>query len=418
MLNRVRNALPSAPARSLILLACGQGIAAVAGLSYGKLAAIYISPTVWGEYSLLFITMALLYSLFITPTLQSFKAALSQFSPKQVFTFYSRMLAGLYLALALPVLLATTYYQTPIFGIIWGVAVGQGIFQFGSNYLNATGQHRGFTLLQAGNSLSTLLVFTFVVIGFHQRTLTGIWLVLLIVNSSWSVIVIWRLFRTHGTPISHQETTAALYQPYRQYVGPLVSLAFWGWLINYADRFLIRIYLSEADVGQYAMGYGLGSKLLLLVAPLLSLLSPKVLQTRAAGKPPETANPLIGRYLIYYVFLASAVCLFYYANRDWIGNLLLSENYTMAYFIGPIVAAGYLFLTSIHLLELKWYVFGHTKFVLWHNVLGAILHVGFNLLLIPRMGITGAAIATLTGFVGQFLLACWLFMKPTKSVDS
>ena len=394
------------------MLISGQVIAALAGLVYGKLTAVYIQPAVWGDYSLWFVGMTLLHGVFITPTLQSLKAALGQFSHQSVIAFYGRVLLLIYLTIGpLLALLAGLYYQNSIVSLIWIAAIGQGVYQFGSIYLNALDRHRAYTLLQAGYAIGTVLAFILVAIGLNNRTVIGLWQAVTVVNSVLAVIAIWPLLRLGGVVVSSaiNTTTVALRRSYGQYVWPLLSLAFWGWLINYADRYLIHLYLPDTDVGYYAMGYSLGSKLLLLVAPLLAFLSPQIIRLRAAGQSPEQANALLLSYLIRYVGLAGIGCLLFYAGRVWIGQWLLSDRYATAFVIGPVVATGYLFLTSIHLLELKWYAFGQTVFVLWHNVLGAFLNIGFNLLLIPRMGILGAALATLLGFAGQFLFAIGLF---------
>ncbi|WP_420151532.1 polysaccharide biosynthesis C-terminal domain-containing protein [Spirosoma sp.] len=407
----------SGPARSLGILISGQGISALAGLVYGKMTAIYIHPDTWGDYNLWFITMTLLHSLFVSPTLQAFKAALGHFEGRQVVTFYSRWLGATYLLLAGLMLLSGLYYQNTIFVLCWMTVAGQGIFQFGSNYLNASGQHRQYTLLQTGYSISTLVSFGFLVVALNQRTVSGLWQATLLTNVSWAVLAVWQLAeaKSDGFRSSAGAEAAAIYTAYKRYVWPLLSLAFWTWLINYADRYLIGLYLTDADVGQYAMGYSLGSKLLIAVAPLLAFLSPQVLQLRAIDCSHAAVNQFIVFYLIRYVWLAGAACFVFYIFRNWVGELLLSNQYVVAFSVGPLVAIGYLFLTSTHLLELKWYTFGQTRLILYHNVVGAVLNIVFNLLLIPRMGIMGAALATLIGFFGQFILAYWLFTKPTES---
>lgn len=404
---------------SLVVLIIGQAVTALAGLAYGKLTSVYISPSIWGDYSLFMAAVTLLYGLFVTPTLQSFKAALARFPPKSVVAGYSLTLLFILVAAGLLLVVwAGGHDQERISSLIWIATVGQSFYQLGSSYLNALGQHRRYTLLQMGYATGTVLGFAFVIIGLDERTVMGLWRATALVNTGVALVVCWQFF--HRTDLASQGVTIARLRPlissYRRYVWPLLSLAFWTWLINYADRYLIRYYLTDADVGQYAMGYSLGSKLLLLVAPLLAFLSPQILRMRAADQAPQAANSLIYNYLIRYILLAGAGCGLFYAGRIWIGQLLLSERYAPAFGVGPIVALGYLFLTSVHLLELKWYAFGQTQFILWHNLFGALLNIGFNWLLIPRLGILGAALAQLLGFAGQFLLAIGLFSmtKPAN----
>ena len=421
MLHRVHKLRLALPTDHLLTtLMSGQVVTALAGLSYGKLTSVYIPPSVWGDYSLFVVIVTLVHGLFITPTLQSFKAALVQFSHHVVISFYGSALLLIYCIAGLILALWTSWHgYNMTISLIWIAMAGQGFYQLGCNYLNTLGQHWSYTLLQTGYAIGTILGFMFVIIGLNEHTVTGLWQATALINTCAAVIVSWYLTR-HDTLVVHSATVTdfkPLIPNYRQYVWPLLSLACWTWLINYADRYLIRFYHTDVDVGQYAMGYSLGSKLVLLVAPLLAFLSPKILQLRAAGQPAQAANGLIYSYLIRYLVLAGVGCGLFYIHREWIGRLLLSEHYAPAFSVGPIVALGYLFLTSIHLLELKWYAFGQTWFILWHNVFGTLLNLGFNLLLIPRLGILGAALAMLLGFAGQFLLALGLFYvnKPANT---
>ncbi|WP_177236772.1 lipopolysaccharide biosynthesis protein [Spirosoma endophyticum] len=401
--------------KPLTVLVIGQMVSALMAFIYGKLTAVYIPPAELGDYSLLFTTMTLLHGFLVTPTIQSFKVAFARFSHRQTIRFYRRILLLIFLTVLPTVaLLAGLYYHNPIFGLIWLAAFGQGMYQFGNDYLNVSGQYRRYVLIQIGYAASNVLILFVLVVLLKQQTSVGLWQSLTLLNSLFAVLAYWQLVRAiHGyeslseTAIDWPELTKS----FKQYGGPLFSLAFWGWISNYADRYLLRLYLTDADVGQYVMGYSLGSKLLILVAPMLTFLSPQILNLRTTQQPSIIANPLLLRYLGRYVVLAGAGCFIFYLNRDWVGNLLLSDRYKPAFLVGPIVAVGYLFLTSIHLLEVKWYAFGQTRLVLFHNVAGAIWTMALAVILIPLFGILGAALATLFGFAGQFLLVIWLFLS-------
>jgi O-antigen/teichoic acid export membrane protein len=108
---------------------------------------------------------------------------------------------------------------------------------------------------------------------------------------------------------------------------------------------------------------------------------------------------------------AGLACLAFFLGRNLIGTLLLSAQYEQAMIVAPIVATGYLFLTSIHLFELKWYAFGQTRYILWHTLFGVVVNLALNVLLIPRLGIIGAAWATTIGYTAQFAIAYWLFRR-------
>lgn len=397
---------------SLLTLVSGQGLSAGLGLVYGKLTALYMSPLVWGEYSLLLAGMTFVHSLLISPTIQSFKSALGQFPHSSAIRFYGQV-AGLIYLIAMPfvALLAGLYYQNPLFGLVWLAAVGQGLYQACNDYHNALGQHRQFARQQVGYALGTLLSFGLLVVGAGQYTATGLWQSTALVNivfAALSVAPLVQLARRSPRPPSDRPQ---LIRAYRSYVTPLLGMAVWAWVLNYADRYLIRLYLTDADVGQYAMGYSLGAKLLLLSTPLLAFLSPQVLAFRTNRLPSSAANPLLLRYVRYYLPGAGIACLAFALGRNLVGTWLLSARYSPAFSVAPIVAVGYLFLTSIHLLELKWYTFGQTRYILWHTVFGVVVNLALNVLLIPRLGITGAAWATAIGYTAQFALARFLFTR-------
>ncbi|GAB4021419.1 lipopolysaccharide biosynthesis protein [Spirosoma koreense] len=407
------------PSPSLLVLTSGQAVSALAGLVYGKLTALYIRPDVWGAYSLLFAGLTLFQGLCLAPTVQAFKVALTQFPHRQTIRFYGWLLMVIY-GVGAPLLGLAAAFCCPntYVGLIWLATIGQGVCQLGWSYLNATGRHKHYALMQMGYALGTVAGFVGIVLVLADHSITGLWLAAASTNIGFAFLSTWYLSRKCKEETYEPTANAdfsALWRTYHQYMYPLISLAFWGWLINYADRYLIRLFMTETDVGQYAMAYSLGAKLVLLVGPVLAFLSPKVLRLRATGQPAEQANALIRPYLIRYGWLAGIGCLTFFIGHREISRLLLSDRYAPAFLVGPIVATGYLFLTSVHLLELKWYTFGQTRFVLGHHLLGTLLNIGLNLLLIPQLGILGAALATLLGFAGQFLLALYLFSFTPSS---
>ncbi|MEZ0610034.1 lipopolysaccharide biosynthesis protein [Fibrella sp. WM1] len=98
--------------------------------------------------------------------------------------------------------------------------------------------------------------------------------------------------------------------------------------------------------------------------------------------------------------------------------MLLSEAYRPAFLIAPTVALGYLFLTLIHLHEIKWYVYGQTTFILGHYAAGAIVNITLNGLLIPWWGLPGAAIATVCSCLLQLGLVMYMYHCNRRNVST
>jgi O-antigen/teichoic acid export membrane protein len=407
--------------KPLSVLMGGQGLVALANLVYGKAVALYISPIEWGQYSVLLAVMLLLHSLMVTPTIQSFKAELTSSDYQRVVNFYGRILGVIYIGVfALMAIGAVIYTHNIIWVLVWIASVAQGIYSLSNDSLNFAGKHKIYSLLLIGYSFFNLLLFGTVVWGFGQNKAINLWQILALLNGVFAVVSVWQAIRLiNGFRFDYQAFAdwfpTELLRKYQHYIWPLTSLAVWSWLINYADRYLIRFYMTDADIGQYTLGYGIGSKMLIVVAPLISFLTPLIFQLKADSKPSKEVDKLLRHYLKRYILIAGGICIVFWATYRWVGLLLLSITYKPAFVIGPIVASGYLFLTCIHILEIKWYAYGLTRFVLWHNSVGAIINVILNIILIPRLGIVGAALATLLGFAGQFLIVLWLFQYDAKS---
>ncbi|GAB4001645.1 hypothetical protein GCM10028807_58310 [Spirosoma daeguense] len=402
---------------SFAFLVSGQAVAALANVGFGKLAALYISPTEWGNYSLLAAFMMLLHGLLVTPTIQSFKASLLAGKSVAIINFYSHLL-GIVYSLLLPVFIILTLKHGAhvVWLFVWLTVVGQGIYTFSNDYLNLNAQHKTYSRLMVFYACGNLVFFGLIVLVGNEPTALGLWKMLALHNGLFALLSICKSKRFNPDFQFRIQSITNWFSPkllrsYRHYVWPLMSLAGVNWLIQYADRYLIKLYLTDADVGQYAVGYSLGSKVLLMVAPLIAFLSPTVFQLKANGRPAQEAIDFLLIYLKRYALVGVGLCACFFCVYQWVGQLFLSATYESSFIVAPIVATGYLFLTCIQLLEIKWYAYGQTHFMLWHNVVGAISNILLNLILIPRMGILGAALASLLGFGLQFLVVFGIFFR-------
>ncbi len=382
---------------------------AIAGLILGKAIALYIPPTELGDYNLLLSGLNLAHVVLIVPILQAFKTDQAQLGIRAAFPFYSRLIGLAYVLCAGALLVFGYVYDQFLPALLISAAgIGQGLYSGSIDYLNLNGKHRFYTAIQLSYSIGNLLLFALVVINYHQSTSLGLWLCLALSNVIFAGIGLtysYKLIPATRLNVPDLPTFATFWR----YAFPLIALALWGWVINYGDRYLISLYLSEADVGQYSVGYGLGAKLVILVSPFVVHSTRQVYALRAANVPTKAVWLVQRKYLFTYAALAGSACVAYLLLRDELGLLLLSDTYKEAFQIGPVIAFGYLFLTLIHLLEVQWYAYGYTRLILWTTIAGAVANIGFNLIFIPYFGLIGAAFASLLGFLIQFVVACFLY---------
>lgn len=188
---------------------------------------------------------------------------------------------------------------------------------------------------------------------------------------------------------------------------PMVPNFLVYWLFNSSDRVMIANLLSTAAEGIYSAGSKLGHASNLIYTAFAGGWQYFAFSTMREENQVES-NSIIFEYLGIISFVcASLICAWSFP----IYRLLFVGNYVRGYVVSP-----YLFLAP--LLQMLFQVACNQFLVVkktWPNLFilsfGAFLNVALNFLLIPRIGIEGAAIATLLGYLSSDIIACAVLMR-------
>ena len=167
------------------------------------------------------------------------------------------------------------------------------------------------------------------------------------------------------------------------------------WIFNSSDRVMIANILDVGQSGIYSVGSKLGHASQLIYTAFAGGWQYFSFSTMKEENQVRT-NSLIFEYLGIVSFLCTMlVCI---VSRC-LYSLLFTDEYVSAYIISP-----YLFLAP--LLQMLFQVAANQFLVIkktWPNMLilscGAALNIVLNFILIPKIGIEGAAIATLIGYL-------------------
>jgi O-antigen/teichoic acid export membrane protein len=185
---------------------------------------------------------------------------------------------------------------------------------------------------------------------------------------------------------------------------PLVPASLAAWITNSSDRYLIAFFLGTAAVGYYSPGYAAGSTLAVIAAPFTTLL-PSVLSKHYDENNIADVRTIMTYTLKYYVGIAlPGVFALTVLSKPLLLVLTTEQIASNGYLVTPFVAAGTALLgasTAFDLvltLKKKTAIFG----TIW--TLSAALNFGLNLVLIPYLGIIGAALTTFLAFLFAFAL--------------
>lgn len=167
------------------------------------------------------------------------------------------------------------------------------------------------------------------------------------------------------------------------------------WVFNSCDKLMITNMIGIGAAGIYSVGSKLGHCSQLIYTAFAGGWQYFAFSTMKEKKQVET-NSRIYEYLGVISFIATAgIC----AISHVFFSIVFSEQYLSGYIIAP-----YLFISP--LLQML-YQIGNNQFLVikktWPGMFilssGAIVNVILNLVLIPILGIEGAAIATMCGYI-------------------
>lgn len=168
------------------------------------------------------------------------------------------------------------------------------------------------------------------------------------------------------------------------------------------DQIMIKEMLGDYEVGVYSAAVRLSEAFYFIPMLLTASIFPAIINAKKHSI--KLYQKRLQRLYTFLVWLAICIALPMTLLSDWLVVLLYGEDYLLAgkVLMIHIWAAVFVFLgvafTKYLLSE------NFTKISLQRTTLGAVVNVVLNFILIPRYGVTGAAISTLLAqFVANYL---------------
>jgi O-antigen/teichoic acid export membrane protein len=182
-----------------------------------------------------------------------------------------------------------------------------------------------------------------------------------------------------------------------------VNEAFDKILLNY----LLPSDIASSEVGVYAACYKLGVFMTLFATAFRLGIEPFFFNHANNANAKNTYATITK----YYTICGSAILLVV-VYIDFFKTLLIkNEAYWVALSIVPIILLANLCLGIYHNLSVWYKVTDRTKYGAYISVIGAFITLGLNIVLIPKIGYMGAAVATLAAYGGMMFLSYFLGRK-------
>ena len=326
---------------------------------------------------------------------------------RQVFTI-SFVISGIGFCVALcisPVVLLFDSIR-PYYGFIIFYYVVSWIYNIIVNYV------RGLDKL----SLTTIagLIHTFLYLSFNILFLAvikiGVYGYLLAMNLSNLGAILFLVIscKLYKNFISIKRINWNLAKDMIKYSLPMIPNYISWWFNNCSDRYMVSFFCGTSVTGIYSVAY----KIPTILSSMTSIFSSawKISSVENFGSD-ESVKFYNKTYQFYSGLLLIGGSILIFLTK-FLASFLFAKKFFLAWRITPFLILAYIISALAQFIESIFNASKKTKTLFWASMLGAIVNIILNFVLIPKFKGSGAAIATVLGY-----LMIWIVdMINTKKI--
>ena len=178
--------------------------------------------------------------------------------------------------------------------------------------------------------------------------------------------------------------------------------------LNYrVDQIIVAAMLPPEQLGFYVIAVGLAERLWIPTGAVVTALLPHL--TNSPERDPALPA-VIARHVMLWT---GAACLLVFALSDVLVRVLYSSAFAPT--VAPLrwLLPGIFTLSVGKVLVAEILTREKIRFTVWMSAVAALANVAGNLVLVPRMGISGAALASSISYSLASLVVTWYFLRQT-----
>jgi O-antigen/teichoic acid export membrane protein/peptidoglycan/xylan/chitin deacetylase (PgdA/CDA1 family) len=181
-----------------------------------------------------------------------------------------------------------------------------------------------------------------------------------------------------------------------------------NWVMEVSDRYLLRVFRDLSEVAQYGVGYKFGMTIEYLVTWPFQLAWPAI----AFGISHESGHErTYARVLTYLLLVLIFVVLLFAAASQSVLPVVIGRDYAPACNVVPIVVVAYALNALQYCISPGIHVGGRTHALSMIGIGAAVSNLALGLLMIPSLGMIGAAWATVAAYALAFGATVWLAQR-------
>ncbi|WNB92691.1 flippase [Bacillus sp. NEB1478] len=294
----------------------------------------------------------------------------------------------LYLSLlSVPFLFLREYFQT----------VFQGLQDF-----------KTFNALMVQNQLSilSLAVLFVIVLDYGLR---GALSAFILGNAVTVITMIYKLMRHHSVSFRWNSFSWPYFKTSVKY-GLKAHVSNFASFLNYRTVvFILGYFTTGGAVGIYSAAMNLGERLSIFAVSFSSVLYPKISSTNSEADRNRITS-IVSRNVFLITILMALVA---FVLSDFIVYTIFSTEYKETPLLLKIMLPGFALLAVEKVLSNDIAGRGRPDLNMWLSIYNVVFNVILNLFMVPKYGVTGAAISTTITYLFSFLLKIGIFKRLT-----
>lgn len=179
----------------------------------------------------------------------------------------------------------------------------------------------------------------------------------------------------------------------------LIPNSFMWWVMNSSDRVMLTSMIGPSANGIFAISYKIPTLLTTLATIFNQAWCYSAIKEDESADKDKYYNEVFDKLAAFVLLTAAAMILI---MKPFM-RVYVSADYYVAWKYTPYLILGFVFLTMGTFLSSAYTVNKDSKGFLYSGVCGAVLNIILNWILIKKIGIAGAAIATMAGYITVFV---------------
>jgi O-antigen/teichoic acid export membrane protein len=176
------------------------------------------------------------------------------------------------------------------------------------------------------------------------------------------------------------------------------------------DIFLLGYFLTSYAVGIYSLAVNVGERLSIFSQSISQVLLPRI----ASSNLEEDRNQITSMVSRFIMILVVVLAIFVFIFSHLIIELLFSDEYADSVNLLRWLLPGVTVLAVEKILSNDLAGRGKPELNMYVSFVNVVLNLILNLILIPTIGVAGAAISSSITYLVSFTIKCWIYKKETK----